>query len=110
MSEARAIEADVQALQDEYESGGDTSPLIARLNARIAEFLARGDTIEWIEAEHDALVRLFLEGGEEVVSLDPDPDVDLGWYGEFEVRACPREGLWVYRKGRFGHISGHIIT
>jgi hypothetical protein len=110
MSEAQAIEADVQALQDEYESGGDTSPLIERLNARIAEFLARGDTIEWIEAEHDALVRLFLEGGEEVVSLDPDPEVDLGWYGEFEVRACPREGLWVYRKGRFGHISGHIVT
>jgi hypothetical protein len=110
MSEAQAIEADVQALQAEYESGGDTGPLIERLNARIAEFLARGDTIEWIEAEFGALVRLFLEGGDEVVSLDPDPDVDLGWYGEFEVRACPREGLWVYRKGRFGHVSGHIVT
>jgi hypothetical protein len=110
MSEAQAIEADVQALQDEYESGGDTEPLIARLNARIAEFLARGDTIEWIEAEHDALVRLFLEGGDDVVSLDPDPEVDRGWYGNVEVRACPREGLWVYRKGRFGHVSGHIVA
>jgi hypothetical protein len=110
MSEAQAIEADVQALQDEYESGGDTAPLIERLNARIAEFLARGDTIEWIEAEHDALVRMFLEAGEDVVALDPDPEVDRAWYGQFELRACPREGLWVYRKGRFGHLSGHIVT
>ena len=110
MSEAQAIEADVRALKDESDAGEQTGALIERLNARIAAFLAAGDTIVWIEAEYEALVRLFLEGGDEVVSLDPDPDVDLGWYGRFEMRACPREGLWVYRKGRFGHVSGHIVT
>jgi hypothetical protein len=110
MSEAQAIEADVRALHDPSVSGEEAGALIERLNARIAAFLAAGDTIEWIEAEHEALVRLFLEGGDDVVLLDPDPEVDLGWYGHFEVRACPRQGLWVYRKGRFGHVSGHIVT
>jgi hypothetical protein len=110
MSEARAIAADLQTLEAESEAGEATEALIERLNARIAAFLAAGDTIEWIEAEYTALVRLFLEGGDEVVLLDPDPQVDVAWYGDFEVRPCPREGLWVYRKGRFGHISGHIIT
>jgi hypothetical protein len=110
MSEAQAIEADVQALQAQYESGGDTGPLIERLNARIAEFLARGDTIAWIEAEHDALVRLFLESGEDVVALDPDPEVDRAWYGEFELRACPQGGVWVYCKGRFGSLSGYSVA
>jgi hypothetical protein len=110
MSEAQAIEDDVQDLQARHEAGQDTGPLVARLNAQIAEFLARGDTIEWIEAEHDSLVRLFLESGEDVVSLDPDPEVDRAWYGQIEVRACPHEGLWIFRKGRFGHLSGHAVT
>ena len=110
MSEALAIEDDLRALEAQGEAGGETDVLIERLNAKIAEFLAAGDTIEYIEAEFEALVRLFLEGGDEVVCLDPDPQVDLGWYGDFELRACPRRGLWVYRKGRFGHISGHIVA
>jgi hypothetical protein len=109
MSEAQSIEDDVQTLQTQFEAGEETGPLVERLNARIAEFLARGDTIEWIEAEHDALVRLFLECGEDVVALDPDPQVDRAWYGEFELRACPQEGIWVYRKGRFGHLSAHAV-
>jgi hypothetical protein len=110
MSEALAIEDDLRAIEAQSEAGGETEALIERLNAKIAGFLAVGDTIEWIEAEYGTLVRLFLEGGDEIVALDPDPEVDLGWYGDFEIRACPREGLWVYRKGRFGHISGHIVT
>jgi hypothetical protein len=110
MSEAQAIEDDVQALQTQFEAGGETGPLVELLNARIAEFLARGDTIEWIAAEHDTLVRLFLEGGDDIVSLDPDPAVDMAWYGQFPLRACPHEGLWVYRKGRFGHISAHAVA
>lgn len=110
MSEARAIEDDLRAIEAETEAGGETAALIERLNAKIEAFLAVGDTIEYIEAEYEALVRLFLEGGDEIVALDPDPEVDLGWYGDFELRACPREGLWVYRKGRFGHISGHIVA
>jgi hypothetical protein len=110
MNEAQAIEADVQALQTQFEAGQETGALVERLNARIAEFLARGDTIEWIEAEHDTLVRLFLEGGDDIVSLDPDPEVDMAWYGQFPLRAGPHEGLWLYRKGRFGHVSAHAVA
>jgi hypothetical protein len=109
MNEARAIEADLQALHTEHESGGDTGPLIERLNARISEFLATGYSIEWIEAEHNALVRMFLEGGDDIVSLDPDPEVDMAWYGQFPLRAGPHDGVWVYCKGRFGHISAYAV-
>jgi hypothetical protein len=110
MREAVAIEDDLRALEARADAGGETDDLIERLNAKIAGFLAAGDTVEWIEAEYGTLVRLFLEGGDEVVALDPDPAIDLGWYGDFELRACAREGIWVYRKGRFGHISGHIVA
>ena len=110
MGEAQAIEDDLRAIESEADAGGETAALIERLNAKISAFLAAGDTIEYIEAEYGALVRLFLEGGDDIVALDPDPEVDLGWYGDFEVRACPREGIWIYRKGRFGHISGHAVA
>src|SRR5437588_11874977 len=110
MSEAQAIEADLRALEAESEAGQPTDALIERLNARISEFLATGYSIEWIEAEHDTLVRLFLEGGDDIVSLDPDPDVDMAWYGKIPLPACPYEGLWVYRRGRFGNISAYAIA
>lgn len=110
MSEAQAIEDDLRALEAQSQAGQPTDALIERLNARISEFLATGYTIAWIEAEHDALVRLFLEGGEDIVALDPDPEVDVAWYGQFQLRAGPREGVWVYRKGRFGNISAHAVA
>jgi hypothetical protein len=109
MNEAQAIEADIQALAAQVEAGQPIDALIERLNARISEFLATGYSVEWIEAEHDALVRMFLEGGDDVVSLDPNPDVDLAWYGQIPLRAGPHDGVWVYCKGRFGHISAYAI-
>jgi hypothetical protein len=110
MSEARAIADDLVELEAQTEAGEPTDELIERLNARIREFLARGYQIAWIEAEHDALVRLFLEGGEDIVALDPDPEVDAGWYGQIPLRIGSREGLWILRKGRFGQISAHPVS
>lgn len=110
MSEAQVLESRGSAADPDKPWRKAPLPLAQRLDARIEEFLGAGDTIVWIEAEQEALVRLFLEAGEDVVSLDPDPSKDLAWYRDYEFRACPRRGLWVYRQGPHGHLSGHVVA
>ena len=53
---------------------------------------------------------LFVEGGEQAVLMDPDPDSARAWYGEFEIRPSPKDFVWIYLEGEFEQMSAHIIS
>jgi len=93
---------------------GDPNPLAdtltERLQAKLAEILARGFHIKWLEMSQAEMVTLFREAGEEVIRLDPDPAVDRGWYGEYEVRASVNTCIWIWIEGEIeGELSVHIL-
>jgi len=86
------------------------SRLIDRLEAKLGELTAAGYRIQWIEVSQKDLVTLFVEGGDQAILMDPDPDSDRAWYGEFEVRPSPKDFVWIYIEGEFEQMSAHIIS
>jgi len=86
------------------------SRLTDRLDAKLAELTAAGYRIQWIEISEKDLVALFLEGGEQAILMDPDPDSDRAWYGEFEIRPSAKDFVWIYLEGEFEQMSAHIIS
>ena len=86
------------------------SRLTDRLDAKLSELSSAGYSIQWIELSQKDLVTLFIEGGDHAVLMDPDPDSDRAWYGEFEIRPSPKDFVWIYLEGEFEQMSAHIIS
>ena len=84
--------------------------LTERLDIRLAELTRSGYRICWIEASEKELVTLFEEGGEDAVVLDPDPEIDRAWYGEFEIRPSEKHLIWIYLEGEYEGLSVHIVS
>lgn len=83
--------------------------LTDRLNAKLHELRVAGFTILWIEAELAAFTTLIMEGGEEAILLDPDPDRDVAWYGGCHIRHASEPGVRVYLEGETDGISWHVV-
>jgi hypothetical protein len=92
------------------EAAAAPSRLTDRLDAKLGELSAAGYRIQWIEVSQKDLITLFIEGGDQAVMMDPDPDSDRAWYGEFEVRPSPKDFVWIYLEGEFEQMSAHIIS
>ncbi|HEY2750503.1 hypothetical protein [Phenylobacterium sp.] len=88
---------------------GETT-LTYRLKSKLSELKAAGYQIRWIEASEKELVTLFVEGGDDAIQLDPDPDCDRAWYGDFEIRASQKDLIWVYLEGEHEGLSAHIVS
>jgi hypothetical protein len=88
---------------------GETT-LTYRLKSKLCELKAAGYQIRWIEASEKELVTLFVEGGDEAIELDPDPDCDRAWYGDFEIRPSQKDLIWVYLEGEHEGLSAHIVS
>lgn len=83
--------------------------LTERIRAKLSELEGRGYTIRWISAPTDALVTLFVEGGEQAILMDPDPGRDVAWFGVHEIRPSENAGVWVYIEGEHPEMSRHHI-
>ena len=92
------------------EEGPVVSTLTARLDAKLAELTGRGYRILWIEASEKYLVTLFTEGGDDAIVMDSDPDSDLAWYGDFELRPSDKHCVWIYLEGEVQGMSAHVIS
>jgi len=93
---------------------GESAPpwrLTHALNAKLAELRARGYRVLWIESSREDLTQLAIEGGENAIELDDDPEVDRAWYGDLEIKLCPDKALtWIYLEGEVeGEVSAHIV-
>jgi hypothetical protein len=49
---------------------------VEALDGKLAELLAKGCEVLWIECCQEDLTRLVIEAGEDAVRLHPDPAVD----------------------------------
>lgn len=97
----RAYEARMRA---EYLDG-----LLDRLRATLGELTAKGYRPCWIEAGPEELVRLFEEGGDDAIRLDPDPALDLAWFEDWELRPSAAQGVFVYLEGEYEEMSRHVV-
>lgn len=81
------------------------------LNAKLAELRGKGFKVLWIESSRDDLTQLAVEGGDNAIELDADPEKDRAWYGEVEIRLSQTRSLtWLFVEGEVeGEVSAHII-
>jgi hypothetical protein len=81
------------------------------LNAKLAELRAKGFRVLWIESSREDLTQLAIEGGENAIELDADPELDRAWYGDVEIRLSTERMLtWVFLEGEVeGEVSAHIV-
>ena len=89
-----------------------TSPdlLTDRLNRKLRELKAEGFIVLWITAPLADLTTLLLEGGDQAILMDPDPDRDVAWYGGCRIRHSTDPGVRVFLEGEVeGEISCHIV-
>lgn len=86
------------------------SKLTERLDAKLAELIRSGYRIQWLEASQKDLIALFTEGGDDAIRLDPDPDLDRAWYGQFEIRPGEKDFVWIYLEGEYDGLSVHIVS
>ena len=89
--------------------GPNALSLTDRLDAKLAELVAAGYRIQWIEIATPQMVTLFEEGGDEAIHLDPDPASDRAWYGAFEVRPTEKSCIWIWLEGEHDEPSAHVI-
>jgi hypothetical protein len=95
---------------EEDHASSQASTLTGRLDARLAELTRSGYRIQWIEVSEKELVTLFVEGGDEVIVMDPDLGIDRAWYGKFEIRPTEKDLIWIYLEGEYEGLSVHIVS
>lgn len=84
--------------------------LTDRLNGKLREARAEGFAVLWITATLADLTTLLLEGGDQAILMDPDPQRDVAWYGGCRIRHSSDPGLRIYLEGEVeGEISCHIV-
>lgn len=79
-----------------------TDRLHERLDARIGEIRAEGRAIAAICACAADIERLFIEKGDAAILFDCDPNRDVAWYGDVELRPCDEAGTWLLVAGSEG--------
>jgi hypothetical protein len=84
--------------------------LTDRLNRKLGELRSAGYTILWIAAPLADLTTLLLEGGDQAILMDPDPERDVAWYGGCHIRHSVDSGVRVFLEGEIeGEMSCHIL-
>jgi hypothetical protein len=107
----RFATADPSPTEEPSAAADSTSTLTQRLDAKLAELTGKGLVVQWLEIAEPQLVTLFEEGGDDAIRLDPDPAVDMAWYGDLEVRPTQRAYIWIFLTGEVeGEVSAHVIS
>lgn len=95
------------------EVAADVAPagrLTDRLNGKLGELRTAGYSILWITAPLADLTTLILEGGDQAILMDPDPERDVAWYGGCRIRHSAYPGVRVFLEGEVeGQISCHVV-
>jgi hypothetical protein len=99
-----------QPVAGQQAAAQDPSPaesVTARLDAKLEALNEASYRILWIEITEQDLVQLLIEGGEQAVLMDPDPDRDVAWYRTHEIRPSKRPGLRIFLEGEHDEMSCH---
>jgi hypothetical protein len=84
--------------------------LTDRLNGKLGELRAAGYSILWIAAPLADLTTLILEGGDQAILMDPDPERDVAWYGGCHIRHSVDPDVRVFLEGEVeGEMSCHVV-
>jgi hypothetical protein len=103
-SPSTRAEAHEAALRAQYLEG-----LLGRLRDALRTIEGAGYRVCWITAGPEELVRLFEDGGDSVIRLDPDPATDRAWIGSYELKPTETSGVFVYLEGEHPEMSRHCI-
>ena len=107
-----AVDLAAAASAPSPDPGDAVSPgrLTDRLNGKLREIRAAGYSALWIAAPLAGLTTLLLEGGDEAIIMDPDPERDVAWYGGCRIRHSNDPDVRVFLEGEVeGEISCHIV-